>query len=542
MTDVNNSYEKDNSNTQNAQGSVPSPSSQMHVRPGAPIPPFNGEQSATSQGGAPQAPISAHVSQQVNSQNTSAQQTNTYQTSTARAANTPYSPAQSAQSAQAAQSPDAERVSASAAAVHHDKSKHVFAKAFAGAACGTILCLALAAGGLSIYQGVSGTSLSSHVTTLGSDTSSTINAAPTNETLAEQVAQKALPSVVCIYVYKATPSLYGGGRSGADDAHLQQSSLGSGIVLSKDGYVLTNYHVVANADALKVNVGGEERDAKVVGADPSSDLAVVKVDNVSNLKAADLGDSSKLKVGEWVMSIGSPFGLEQSVATGVVSATSRSQVIPARQQSDLDSIFNRGKKPAGPTIYPNMIQTDAAINPGNSGGALVDAQGRVIGVNTLITSNSGNYSGVGFAIPINYALSIAKQIIEGKTPTHARLGASLSTVNPAIARHYGLGAQQGAYVASILKGSGADQGGLQEGDIITKFNDKAVTDASSVMVDVREQKPGDSIRLVVVRGGKEVTLSITLGNDQDSESTNAQQQQESTPHNSDKNARRNFLR
>ena len=514
----------------------------MHVRPGAPIPPFNGEQSATSQGGAPQAPISAHVSQQVNSQNTSAQQTNTYQTSTARAANTPYSPAQSAQSAQAAQSANAERVSTGAAAVRRDKGKHVFAKAFAGAACGTILCLALAAGGLGIYQGVSGTSVTSHVTTLGSDTPGSINAAPTNETLAEQVAQKALPSVVCIYVYKATPSLYGGGRSGADDAHLQQSSLGSGIVLSKDGYVLTNYHVVANADALKVNVGGEERDAKVVGADPSSDLAVVKVDNVSNLKAADLGDSSKLKVGEWVMSIGSPFGLEQSVATGVVSATSRSQVIPARQQSDLDSIFNRGKKPAGPTIYPNMIQTDAAINPGNSGGALVDAQGRVIGVNTLITSNSGNYSGVGFAIPINYALSIAKQIIEGKTPTHARLGASLSTVNPAIARHYGLGAQQGAYVASILKGSGADQGGLQEGDIITKFNDKAVTDASSVMVDVREQKPGDSIRLVVVRGGKEVTLSITLGNDQDSESTNAQQQQESTPHNSDKNARRNFLR
>ena len=343
MTDVNNSYEKDNSNTQNAQGSVPSPSSQMHVRPGAPIPPFNGEQSATSQGGAPQAPISAHVSQQVNSQNTSAQQTNTYQTSTARAANTPYSPAQSAQSAQAAQSANAERVSTGAAAVRRDKGKHVFAKAFAGAACGTILCLALAAGGLGIYQGVSGTSVTSHVTTLGSDTPGSINAAPTNETLAEQVAQKALPSVVCIYVYKATPSLYGGGRSGADDAHLQQSSLGSGIVLSKDGYVLTNYHVVANADALKVNVGGEERDAKVVGADPSSDLAVVKIDNVSNLKAADLGDSSKLKVGEWVMSIGSPFGLEQSVATGVVSATSRSQVIPARQQSDLDSIFNRGK-------------------------------------------------------------------------------------------------------------------------------------------------------------------------------------------------------
>lgn len=516
MTDLNNANEN---NTSTSQG----------IPYGAPVPPQSATPQATAPQGAPVPPQSA-------TPQASAQQSAPIPPQSAPAQNA----ASSSTPVSSQQAPAHE--GSSRARAHHEKGQHVFAKAFAGGACATILCLALAAGGFSIYQGVSGTSLSPHVTTLGSDSSGTINAAPTSETLAEQVAQKALPSVVCIYVYKATPSFYGGGRSGADAAHLQQSSLGSGIVLSKDGYVLTNYHVVANADALKVNVGGEERDAKVVGADPSSDLAVVKIDNVSNLKAADLGDSSKLKVGEWVMSIGSPFGLEQSVATGVVSATSRSQVIPARQQSDLDSIFNRGKKPAGPTIYPNMIQTDAAINPGNSGGALVDAQGRVIGVNTLITSNSGNYSGVGFAIPINYALSIAKQIIEGKTPTHARLGASLSTVNPAIARHYGLGAQQGAYVASILKGSGADQGGLQEGDIITKFNDKAVTDASSVMVDVREHKPGDSISLVVVRGGKELTLSITLGNDQESDTNSSAHQQESTPHSSDKNARRNFLR
>ena len=160
-------------------------------------------------------------------------------------------------------------------------------------------------------------------------------------------------------------------------------------------------------------------DADVVGADPSSDVAVIKARDASGLTAIEIGDSDDLVIGEWVMTIGSPFGLEQSVATGIVSATSRSQIM----DSGTDMY---GQSTGEATIYPNMIQTDAAINPGNSGGALVDADGKLIGINTLITSYSGNYSGVGFAIPVNYAVNLAQQIIDGKTPTHAQLGVSLS--------------------------------------------------------------------------------------------------------------------
>ena len=183
------------------------------------------------------------------------------------------------------------------------------------------------------------------------------------------------------------------------------------------------------------------------------------------------------------MTIGSPFGLEQSVATGIVSATSRSQIVNA-------STDQYGNSTGESTIYPNMIQTDAAINPGNSGGALVDADGKLIGINTLITSYSGNYSGVGFAIPVNYAVNLAQQIIDGKTPTHAQLGVSLSTVNAQNAKRYGLSVDEGAYVAAVSEGSGAAEAGLQEGDIVTKFDGKDVASASDLMLDVRSKNPG----------------------------------------------------
>ena len=172
---------------------------------------------------------------------------------------------------------------------------------------------------------------------------------------------------------------------------------------------LTNYHVIEGADQLKVNAGGEEYTAQVVGTDESSDLAVLKID-ATGLTAIEVGSSSDLAVGEWVMAVGSPFGLEQSVSTGIVSATSRTT-----------SALNDSSSGSS-AVYTNMIQTDAAINPGNSGGALVDKDGKLIGVNTLIASASGSSSGVGFAIPVDYAMNIAQQIIDGKTPSHAQLG------------------------------------------------------------------------------------------------------------------------
>lgn len=392
--------------------------------------------------------------------------------------------------------------------------------AFAGAALACVIGL----GGFGLWQfalnpeGDNGSSQAQ----IGSSESSVIDAASQDLTLPEAVAQKALPSVAAVDVYTSQSGMdgmYGYGMDSGSADMLAESSLGSGVVLTADGYIVTNYHVVAGADALKVTVGGEQHDAEVVGSDPSSDLAVIKAQDVSDLTPVEIGDSDGLTIGEWVMTIGSPFGLEQSVATGIVSATSRSQV--------MDSSSEQGGSGTA-TIYPNMIQTDAAINPGNSGGALVDSDGKLIGINTLITSYSGNYSGVGFAIPVNYAVNIAQQIIDGGTPTHAQLGVSLSTVNPQIAQRYGLSVDSGAYIAAVSPGSVAADAGLQVGDIITKFDDNDVESASDLMLDVRSKNPGDSATLEINRNGDTQQIEVSLGSDENSQGASTQQNN-STP-------------
>ncbi len=314
------------------------------------------------------------------------------------------------------------------------------------------------------------------------------------ETLAEAVAAKCLPSVVFVETYADA-----GGQ-------LQAMGTGSGVVMTQDGYLITNNHVVDGGQAFKVTIEGNTYDAELVGADPSSDVAVLKAKDAKGLTPMEIGNSDDLTVGQWVMTLGAPFGLEQSVATGIVSATSRSQIMDASESAQAG-----GSGEA--TIYPNMIQTDAAINPGNSGGAMVDADGKLIGINTLITSYSGNYSGVGFAIPANYAVNLANQIIAGETPTHAQLGVSLSTVNDQMAGSYNLPAESGAYVASVAQGSGAEAAGLAEGDIITALNGEKVEGASDLMLAVRGEKPGDTVTLTVNRNGQEQEIQVTLGDD-----------------------------
>ena len=408
-----------------------------------------------------------------------------------------------------------------------EKKSHglrTFLLAFAGAALACVIGL----GGFGIWQAATGAdkgggSDSGSSTQLGSQNSGSINAtdAESDQTLAEAVAQKALPSVAAIDVYANQSNMggmygFGGGSNSGSGSTLTQASLGSGVVLTDDGYIITNYHVIAGGDAYKVTIEGETYDAEVVGSDPSSDVAVIKAKDASGLTPIEIGDSDKLVIGEWVMTIGSPFGLEQSVATGIVSATSRSQIVNA-------STDQYGNSTGESTIYPNMIQTDAAINPGNSGGALVDADGKLIGINTLITSYSGNYSGVGFAIPVNYAVNLAQQIIDGKTPTHAQLGVSLSTVNAQNAQRYGLSGDEGAYVAAVSAGSGAAEAGLQEGDIITKFDGQKVESASDLMLDVRSKNPGDKVKLEVNRNGETKEVEVTLGSDESSQSASTQQ-------------------
>ena len=323
-------------------------------------------------------------------------------------------------------------------------------------------------------------------------------------TLAEAVAAKCLPSVAYVETYADA-----GGQ-------LQGLGTGSGVVMTEDGYLITNNHVVDGGSAYKVTIAGNTYDAELVGTDPSSDVAVLKAKDASGLTPMEIGDSDNLTVGEWVMTLGAPFGLEQSVATGIVSATSRSQIMDASE-----SMQSGGSGET--TIYPNMIQTDAAINPGNSGGALVDDEGKLIGINTLITSYSGNYSGVGFAIPVNYAVNLAQQIIAGETPTHAQLGVSLSTVNDQAAASYGLAAESGAYVAAVSQGSGAEAAGLQEGDIITALDGESVEGASDLMLAVRGKNPGDTVKLTVNRNGQEQEISVTLGDDAASQKAAAEQ-------------------
>lgn len=359
-------------------------------------------------------------------------------------------------------------------------------------------------------------------TSLGAAETTSVEAVEEEASLAEAVANKCLPSVVSIDVFSTQTSsgnsiydyLYG---YDSNSGELTETGLGSGVVLSDDGYIVTNNHVVSGGEQFKVTIEGEAYEAELIGAEASSDIAVLKVKDGSGFKAIEIGDSDEIRVGEWVMSLGSPFGLEQSVATGIISATSRSQIV------DSSNSYNGSGEV---TIYPNMIQTDAAINPGNSGGALVDSDGRLIGINTLITSYSGNYSGVGFAIPSNYAISLAQSLIAGEEPTHAQLGITMTTVSSSIAQRYGFATDEGAYVSGVVEGSPAQNAGLEVGDIITGFDGKKVTSASDVMLDVRTKNPGDNVEITVInRDGAEEKLQVTLGESKGTTQTEPDTQQ-----------------
>ncbi|MFG1877814.1 S1C family serine protease [Sphaerisporangium sp. NPDC049003] len=289
---------------------------------------------------------------------------------------------------------------------------------------------------------------------------------------------------------------------------------GSGVVLSADGLILTNNHVVAGAGQnAKVQVkfsDGKSATATVVGTDPTTDLAVVRAENVSGLTKATLGDSDKLRVGDAVLAIGSPLGLEGSVTAGIVSALDRTLTVgdQSQQQQQLPPGWGQGglgqgqqRQQSGTTIG-GAIQTDAAINPGNSGGALVDASGQVVGINSAIATNGGDGNiGVGFAIPINTAHQVADQLIKSGKATHAFLGVNLADAT---------GDAQGAVIGSVQSGSPADQAGLKAGDLITKIDGKPVAGADTVVGAVRGYQPGTKVTLTYVRDGSTSTATVTL--------------------------------
>ncbi len=310
-----------------------------------------------------------------------------------------------------------------------------------------------------------------------------INAQNEDATLASAVAKKALPSVVSIYVKTSQ------GQAG-----------GSGVILDKEGYILTNYHVIEGAQKIQVTIQNKSYQAQLTGADPSSDLAVIKAD-IGDTKVVpiEIGDSADLQVGDWVMSIGSPFGLDQSVSSGIVSSLYRNTMLPS---------YN------GNTIYTNLIQTDAAMNPGNSGGALVNAKGQLVGINSIIQSSSGSNAGVGFAIPGNYAVKVANTIIDGKQPLHPYFGATLLNVTPELARSKHLPVSQGAYVQEVTKGSPADQAGIKAGDVIIGVDHEEISTAGSLILSVRSKEVGQKIKVIYIHRGREMETELTLGSDE----------------------------
>jgi putative serine protease PepD len=298
----------------------------------------------------------------------------------------------------------------------------------------------------------------------------------------EVAAAKVLPSVVNVAV--SSPAF---------------SGVGSGIILRSDGYILTNNHVVEGATRITVTFGTNDLPARVVGTDPTTDIAVIHVAK-TGLPAAAIGSAMTLKVGETVIAIGSPFGLDKTVTSGIVSALHR---------SDLESGMS------GITSYTNLIQTDAAINPGNSGGALADLSGAVVGMNTLIQSPSGTLgaaqsAGIGFAIPIDFAKSVADTIIAGKKVTHPYLGASYLTVTPDLAAFYGLGASSGALVQDVTSGSPAASAGIRVGDIIVKFGTHTIASMEDLFAAVDGSTVGAPIPVELDRNGRTVTVSVTL--------------------------------
>lgn len=319
----------------------------------------------------------------------------------------------------------------------------------------------------------------------------------------EKVANAVLPSVVKVNVT---------GSSGAGS--------GSGIVLSKDGNILTNNHVVSavgDNGSISVNFNdGTTKKATVVGTDPLTDVAVIKVAGVDDLTPAALGKSGALKVGQTVVAVGSPYGLNATVTSGIVSALNRPVSVSTQEESSPSDPFGQQQQQQGAdlsTTYP-AIQTDAAINPGNSGGALVDMSGRVVGINSSIrtassssvTGDSGGSIGLGFAIPIDEVLPIVNQITDNQKPTHARLGVSVSDVS-------GSSLTQGAQLRSV-EGSGAgSKAGLKNGDIITKVDDTLIDSSESLVATVRGHRPGDQVTITYLRDGKTRTTTADLGSD-----------------------------
>ena len=328
------------------------------------------------------------------------------------------------------------------------------------------------------------------------------------------VVKKAKPAVVHIKVEKTTKSSYGNRRGSEEmfnhpffeqffgpnfrpqqqprQREHKQSGQGSGFIISKEGLILTNNHVVEDADSITV-ILSDNRDfvAKVIGTDPKSDIALIKIEDPENLPVLPLGDSSALEAGEWVIAIGNPFGLSQTVTVGVVSAT--------------------GRNGMGINEYENFIQTDAAINPGNSGGPLLNGRGEAVGINTALFSRTGGYMGIGFAIPINMVKSIEDQLQKHGKVTRGWLGVGIQNMTKNLAESFGLKRTDGILLSGVQQDSPASAAGLKQGDVIIRMGDVPLKNVSDLRNKVALTAPGTKTMLRVIRQGREKKIQVTIG-------------------------------
>ncbi len=321
------------------------------------------------------------------------------------------------------------------------------------------------------------------------------------------IVEKVRPSIVSIYTTKKVKMthpffrwFHGEGEGMPFDqegqGEMRQQGLGSGIIISKDGYILTNHHVIEDVDEIRVKLTDKtEYEAKLIGTDPTTEIALIKVE-AENLPTAVLGNSENVKIGEWVIAIGSPLYLTSTVTAGIVSALSR----------DIN-IISGGRNLTG---IENFIQTDAAINPGNSGGALLNIRGEVIGVNTAIATNTRYYMGYGFAVPINIAKSVVNDLMEYGEVRRGYLGVYIQEVTPVVAKGVKLDKPRGVLITSVLEGSAAQSAGINDGDVILTVNGKEVNQPNTLQALIGTHNPGDEVELELWRDGKQIDMTVEL--------------------------------
>ena len=326
------------------------------------------------------------------------------------------------------------------------------------------------------------------------------NRLPPDESFAP-AAQKVIPAVVNVFTKHternpAHPTqqdpvfrYFFGDRQ--DARPREASNLGSGVIVSPNGFILTNHHVVEAADEIQIALAdGRTLPARVVGTDPDTDLAVLKID-AENLPAITFAQPDSLKIGDWVLAVGNPFGVGQTVTAGIVSALGRTQL--------------------GINTFESFIQTDAAINPGNSGGALVDADGNLVGVNSAIYSRTGGSQGIGFAIPVSIARQVMEQIVKSGGVTRGWVGVEVQDLSPELAESFSLKSVEGALIAGVLKGGPAEVGGIRPGDILLAVNNKKVTDSATLLNLIAALQPGEQAQLTVARKQQSLKLNIQVG-------------------------------